>query len=228
MKRSLIVLTLISGLAAPASAASIFFDTPYGPVAVGATPFTVPLPKFDPALGTLTKVTLTLDAETSAGSIAFDNEAASSSDVDLGIGAEVTATGPGTLAVTAIPLQVGAGTVDGDNDGAADFIGTDAFSVAGGSGADSDMDMSTLPATLALFIAGFLGETFDTTIDPDVETFLSTSGGFGPIDPVPGVTEGTVTVTYEFTPIPEPGTLALAGIGAILLGLIGYRRRNRK
>ncbi len=218
-----VVLATVCGVS---QAATISFDDTYGPVAVPSTTITVPLPKFDPTLGTLTKVTLTLDAETSAGTISWDNEAPVASDITLGIGAEVTATAPSALTAVAVPLQTDSGQTDADNDGAADFLGTDAFAVTGGSGSDSDMDMSTLPATLALYTATFLGETFDTTIDSAVETFLSTSGGFGPIDPVPGITEGMVTVTYEYVPIPEPATFTLAGIGCLALALLARRRRS--
>ncbi len=36
--------------------------------------------------------------------------------------------------------------------------------------------------------------------------------GFGPLDSVPGITDGTVTVTYEFTPPP------VGGIAEVLVG----------
>ena len=221
-------MTLVA-IASTVNAATVSYDDTFGPSAVASPTIIVPLPKFDPALGTLTKVTLTLDAETSAGTIDWDNEAGVASDIDLGIGAEVTGTVPGSpsvLTVVAVPLQVGSGSVDADNDAAADFIGSDAFSVSGGSGSDSDMDMTTAAPDLLFFTASFLGETFNTEIDSLVETFLSTTGGFGPINPVPGLAEGLVTVTYEYTAVPEPGTLALATIAAIGLGLAVRRRRS--
>jgi hypothetical protein len=216
-------------IASRANAATVSYNDTFGPSAVASPTIVVPLPKFDPALGTLTKVTLTLDAETSAGSISWDNEAGIPSDIDLGIGAEVTAAVPGSpsvLTAVAVPLQVGSGSVDADNDGAADFLGTDAFAVVGGSGNDSDMDMTTAAPDLLFFSAAFFGETFSTEIDSVVETFLSTTGGFGPIDPIPGITEGLVTVTYEYTAVPEPGTLALTVLGAIGLAFAVRRRRK--
>ena len=89
--------------------------------------------------------------------------------------------------------------------------------MVGGSGSDSDSD--TLLAGLAPYIG--LG-TFDVDVTAMVETFLSTTGGFGPIDPVAGTTEGFVTVTYEYTPVPEPTTALL--LVAALLALSTRRR----
>ena len=207
--------------ASGANATSISFADTYGPTGIpfAAAPLAT-LSQFDPALGTLTKVTLTLDASTSAGTIAWDNEAGIPSDVTLGIGAEVTAVGLAGITAIAVPLQTGSTTVDADNDGAADFVGTDAFSVVGGSGLDSDFD--SLTAGLAPYIG--LG-TFDVDVSSVVETFVSTTGGFGPIDPVPGVTEGTVTVTYEFNAIPEPTTALLLAFG---LGGLAVRSRHTR
>jgi len=210
-------------LASAAHGATIQFSDTFGPAAlpVSVTPLaTVPLSLFDPALGTLTKVTLTLDANTSGGTIAWDNEAPISTDITLGIGGEVTAVGLAGVTAIAVPLQTDSATgIDADNDGAADFIGTDAFSVVGGSGSDSDSGVLT--SGLAPYIG--LG-TFDVTVSGVYDIYLSTTGGFGPVDPVAGITDGTVTVTYEYTPVPEPSTALLVAGG--LLGL-GAQRRGR-
>ncbi len=207
--------------ASTARAATIGFVDSYGPVAVpfGAADLAT-LSQFDPSLGTLTKVTLTLDAVTSAGTIRFDNEAAIATDATLGIGAEVTAVGLAGITAIAVPLQTNSVVnLAADSDGAADFIGTDAFGVTGGSGFDSDSDM--LIAGLAPYIG--LG-SFNVTVAAVVSTFLSTTGGCGPIDPAPGNTFGNVTVTYEFVPIPEPSTAML--VGFILVGALAVARRR--
>jgi hypothetical protein len=178
------------------------------------------LPQFDPALGTLLSVQLTLDADAFAGAIDWDNEAGIPTDVTLGIGAEVTAIGLAGLSVISIPLQIGSALgIAADNDGAADFLGTDSFSVAGGVG--NDVDSSTLFSGFGAYIG--LG-TFDTTVGAVVQNFLSTTGGFGPIQQTPGQTSGTVSVTYNFTPIPEPGTGLLLTAGLVALGI--KRRRS--
>lgn len=189
----------------------------YTNVNIGSGPSVIgQLAKFDSALGPLLSVELTLDADASAGSIDFDNEAGSPSEVDLGIGAEVTANpvGLATFTVIAVPLQVGSGSVEADSDAAADFLGDDAFSVTGGVGNDTDTVTSAAPGFLAFF-TGIAGETFDVQIDPSTETFLSSSGGFGPINPVPGLTSGTITVKYTFIPTPgAAGLIAVAGLAA--------------
>ncbi len=206
---------------AGANADIISFTDTFGPA-------TVPFPSaplatlslFDPALGTLTKVTLTLVATTSGGTIAWDNESLVATDVTLGIGATVTAVGLAGITLVAVPLQIGSAMgIAADNDGAADFVGTDSFAVVGGSGSDSDMDMLT--TGLGVYIGP---GTFDVDVSAIVETFLSTTGGFGPIDPQPGMADGIVTVTYEFNPIPEPTTAWLLASG---LGALSETRRRR-
>lgn len=220
MKYSVIAAFAALSVGATANAGVVSFNANYGPEAASSPLHVVAsLPLFDPGLGTLTKVTLTIDSTASAGSIAWDNEAPVSTDITLGIGAEVSVTANSLLTAVAIPLQTGsANGVDADNDGAADFLGTDSFAVVGGSGMDSDMDMSTAPATLLAFTG--LG-TFDAELSSGVETFLSTSGGFGPIDPIPGETSGTITIEYEY--VPEPTTAALM----VCCGGMALIRRRR-
>ena len=220
MKRNLALRAALLICASTAQATTISFNDSYGPVAVPVAPAVLAnLPQFDPALGTLTQVTLTLDADAFAGSIDWDNEAAIPTDVTLGIGAQVTAVGLAGITAIAVPLQLGSAIgVAADNDGAPDFVGTDSFSVIGGIG--NDVDADTLVAGLGPYIG--IG-TFGVTVSAVVQNFLSTTGGFGPIQQTPGSTDGLVTVTYEYTPIPEPGTGLLVMAG--MLGLAIGRRR---
>lgn len=229
LSRFLMLLPLLA-IAAPVSAATVSFNTAFGPSSIPFSPTAYALPKFDPALGTLTQVTLQLDASTSAGSITFDNESAVSTDVTLGIGATVTASAPSAVAITVVPVQSGStpvgSPVSADDDGAPDFLGADAFTVSGGAGADSDSDSSADALVLAAYTASFFGETFDTLIDAVLYTNLSASGGFGPLDAQAGITSGLITVTYDYVAVPEPASIVLGGLGACALGLVGWRRRR--
>jgi hypothetical protein len=221
---ALALLVLSAGVA---SAAIISDSDVFGPAQVASAPTNVALDKFDPALGTLTKVTLNLSANTTNGTIDWDNEAGVPSDIDLGIGAEVTATAPSALTVVVVPLQTDSGNVTADTDGVIpDFVGTDAFSVTGGAGSDSDSTSSVAPAVLAAYTATFLGETFNVNISSLIETFVSTTGGFGPTQFNLGDFDGTVEVIYEYNPVPEPGSVMLAAMAACGAGLAVRRRRK--
>jgi len=215
-----VVLLALVVVAPAASADTISNSAAFGPTGVAFSGLTRDLQKFDPTLGTLEKVTLTLSASAYAGSIAWDNEASITSDVDLGIGAELTAASMANLVLVVIPMQEGSANVDADNDGTADFLGTDAFAVTGGSGSDSDFDETILPADLLAFTGP---GTFQVEISSQVNTYLSTNGGYGPIDPIPGMTDGSVMVTYEYN-VPEPTTMVLLAVGG--MGVLARRRRK--
>ncbi len=209
-------------LATGVQADTIGYNDSWGAQAIplGATPLAT-LSLFNPALGTLTMVELELDADAFAGSIDWDNEATIPTDVTLGIGAQVTAVGLAGLSVISIPLQLGTALgIAADNDGAPDYVGTDSFSVSGGVG--NDVQSNSLAVGLGPYIG--LG-TFDTTVSAVVQNFLSTTGGFGPMNPSAGQTSGTVTVTYTYDPVPEPNTALLLALGLGGLGILGRRTR---
>lgn len=181
---------------------------------------TVNLPQFDPsdpALGpTLISIVLQLDATALNGTIIWDNESEALTDVTLGIGATVTATGPDSFALVAIPLQTGqAYDVPADNDGyPPDYAGDDSFAVSTGTGSDSDSDNPT-------DFTPYIGTgTFSVNIASSVKTNTETDGGDGMTQTTAGDYYGKVKVTYTY--VPEPATLSLLGAGAVLL----YRRKR--
>ena len=219
----LTIATMVSALAPTAKADIINVNSAYGPLpAIYGPAVVTSLQKFDPSQGTLTKVTLTLDSSSSGGSIAWDNESSAPTDVELAIGAQVTASALSTLTAVATPLQTGTITGIGpDSDGVADFIGSDSFMVIAAVASNSDSHSTNTPGELALF-TGL--DTFDVTLASITKASSMISGGYGPTETEPGITEGWVTVTYEYTTTPEPATVGMLGLGGIFL----FKRKRRR
>jgi hypothetical protein len=197
------------------------YSQPFGVTPVGTPSFNVTLPKFDPALGTLLSVALTLDTTTAGGSLSFDNEAVVGGTVELEFKISITASagaGP-VLSVATTPIASGTSSVTGDADALPDFGGGDAFSITGG-GTNSASTSQTLPSFLTQFTGA--GETFLAVIANTINTKANTAGMFGPTLPNGGTFLGTVTVAYTYlTPIPEAGT---ALWGACLASMVAFRR----
>lgn len=104
-------------------------------------------------------------------------------------------------------------------------MGTDSFTVVGGSGSDDDND--ELTTGLTPYIATFLGETFDVDIELPIQ-FMLLSTATGQFSHVPGQAYGEVCVTYEYEPavVPEPSTIALAFGSAAAMVFFARRRRS--
>ena len=139
----------LSAIALNANAASTITQTDTinnGPSPSASFPLTTGFSfnQFDPALGTLLSVTLTIAANASADVIG-DNESGSAASFTASLSGSVAGTIPvGGLDATAV-LNMSAGPVevDADNDVAADFIGTDANDFGTLADTDSDSDSAT-------------------------------------------------------------------------------------
>ena len=212
-------------LGVAAQGAIVSYSQSFAPTAVGTPSFNVPLPKFDPLLGTLTSVALTLETTTAGGSLSFDNEAGVGGTVDLALKIFISATagsGP-ALTVATNPIISGTSVVTGDGaDGTGDFLGTDSFTISGG-GSNNATTSQTLPAFLTQFTATMVGEMFDATVANTILTSSNTVGMFGPTMAAGGTYFGKVTVAYTYflVPVPEAGT---AFWGACLAAATALRR----
>jgi hypothetical protein len=175
----------------------------------------VTLNKFNPALGTLTGVGLSINGTIQAN-ITAENDSAIGGNMGVNLTGLLNAAAPGVNPVTGILQSAGPVTVspsDGVPDSGPDFYN---FGLLSGTNTSS---------AIAGSLAPYIGPgTFNATVNG--------SGGFS----VNGVTSstikvsnfeafGNVTVIYTYVAIPEPGSLAFISVG--LVGVIGARKRRR-
>ena len=176
-------------------------------------------PEFDPSLGVLLSVQLTVQGNSFGGSNGLHNFAANAGLANVSIGSKITVTGPSALVVLTDPNQTVNGAVTAyTGNSTFDFTGSDALYVSGTS--STDTESSTLLSSFAPY-EGLGNVTFNFTSSVDTSSNATVS---------PEITSSTAT-TYNFTPtvvytysVPEPGSLALLGLGSASTLL---RRRRR-
>jgi hypothetical protein len=222
-------LFLLVTLGQVASAATITQTGSYSFIPTGSQ--TLAYNKFNPALGTLTSVTVTTSLTKSGGSLFLDNDSGTAASgnvsqtvrIDLASGdvsfvATVGTAGSNVNASTNFSVSLAAdtgGDVSGyQNDGGAD----------NGGQAFSDVSTSQTKTINPFFQNTYEGTgTFDITVD-GIQSFNTStvSGAAGSF--TNSAATGEVTITYNYTAaIPEPTSALLGGIG--LLALL-RRRRN--
>ena len=215
--RRITILTVMLMLTPLAMAAT---DGPYSDtVALQSTDWnkTLTIPKFNPALGVLISVKVELKGDVT-GSMAFENKDAQTQTVTTSLKAICTLKRPdnSTLVIT-IP---DANTVDYNvpaYDGVTDFAGPSGKMYPSLSKSTTEMNTLFAPADLALFTGPgniLLGCT---------GVGSSTGAGGGNLALQFTTDAGAMaTVTYNYE-VPEPVTIALMGVGSLLLA----RRKRR-
>jgi hypothetical protein len=225
--RRLLRMGLVSalGLFAIASGreAKADFETFTATVPQTTTDFTVPLliQGFDPALGTLTKVMLTWSVSgsmngtvtnTSTGAQNFT--VAENSTLKLYLGSDLTVpplSSPGLSAMQTY-TNLGSGI-------------TSPFGPYMPSSLDGPNTYTS--ASNPMIFNGFISAgTVAFTVD--TMTKLNIDGGGGNVlSAILTTAGGTLTVRYDFTPVPEPSSIALSLVGVLTVGTGALVRRRK-
>lgn len=220
-------LGIVAVLTVPASAETSFQDKPYSVVGTSgsASSQTLTWDKFDPSLGTLTGVSLSIGG-TASGSVSVTN-----TDVDAlnlfdfvnrirltfsGTGSKPgsqTTTNTALVSSPVIPTSPGTYSLAGES--------TQGFALNPGS-----QTLSGLSNNLDAFLAYFTGPGAFTTSLVQLPAIGSSNSGFTTVDNAGLLAAGMVSIVYTYQPVPEPSTCALAAVGLAVAGFVRARRRK--
>lgn len=177
------------------------------------------IPKFDPALGNLVRVSWTLNGDVT-GSASFESLDASDATITTSLAATITMFRPDNSVLDVVIPVVNNSDAATAFDGTIDFAGTSGKAYENLSGTDTASDNTTDSGDLALFTAMSLGETISL---PVTAVGSSSGSGAGNLLLLFNTFAGAdIKVMYEYELIPAPGALALLGLG----GLVAGRRRR--
>jgi hypothetical protein len=203
-----------------AQAATRSYSNPFGSSPV---PFseTLTLPKFNSSFGTLigAKLTLAFDIVASVEVINLGDSAASFDSASAAFSISATSNG---IDATSVAATATANSSSGGNVNSG--VGTKF--IQGGLTASGSSIQTVGPSGLPSYIGGGSDSiTFALSALEGTYNGVGSNVGFGGS----GSAAGTLSVTYDYTPtspIPEPSTAVLMGLGMLAIGASLRRRRS--
>jgi len=175
------------------------------------------VPQFNPALGSLDAVEFQFHGDMN-GTIFYENEEPAPADVNLLLSASLTLQRPDLTTLISLAPSHSIMETAPAFDGLLDFSGASGRTYPGIAASDSDSYVTLPMEDLSPYIG--LGNVALPC------SALGNSSGSGPGNWTFGFLTNAaadVTVTYHYTPIPEPATFAMASLGCWL----GARTRRR-
>jgi hypothetical protein len=218
----LAAMVVACALPAAANAATVIYTSATIPLT--ATDFTntpLALQQFDPTLGTLTGIEVSLTGNVSS-TIMFENLGSAGTITGSSM-AQLTLTRPdSSTIVIALPTQTRTAS-EGAFDGVIDFSGTSGDTFSGVNGTATNISFLTSPADFTLFTGtGFVdaflsGHGTSSASGPgNLATIVNTSAG------------GFATIAYTYNSlVPEPAAWALMIVGFGGIGAMLRDQRNR-
>jgi hypothetical protein len=221
----LMLLVVVLSLSASASISGPFTAYPsFGNILTDTDWFdTISLPKFNPALGTLTSISLTLGG-TVVSDVQFESRDLAPTTITAWVTGTLNLYSPDDLLtpiVITIPIYNEAHGVTA-YDNVLDYGGASGFSANDLTAATSNTEILTDGALLAAFTGA---GNIDLPVEAFGETFGAGPGNLSAI--IATQASGYATIQYTYDPavaVPEPGSIGLAG--SALLALAYYRRRR--
>jgi hypothetical protein len=200
-------------------------SNPYSVAGTGSsTAQTLNWNKFDPSLGTLTGVSLTING-TSSGYVLVQNTDVDPIDLNnffnrvrlqfSGTNSKPGAQSSANTLISTSPLIPASPAV---------------YQLPGGNTEQFDLDsaqaLTGLSNDLTAFLSYFTGPGSFTTNVFQLPAIASSDGGATNVDNSSLATGGVVSMVYTYSPVPEPSTYALAALGLGVAGFVRARRRK--